>query len=168
MRIFIFLTLALTFISNLSFANPDTWEAELLEKFHLRENTRGNSPREHVIDPYRVSRLEKKETYYTRCNSKKFDNFYEHEQCIKKASSNYRDEYPDRGTDAYGEKNYTPLSKEEGKNKRDELLKLLDWVSFYPKSGNDDTELTVQHLKKEIRFIERYVMRIHPRSYETR
>lgn len=160
--------IALSFISSLSFAGIDNWEAEYIKKNNLRENTRGNKPREHIIDPYRVSRLEKKEAFYARCNGKKFDNFYAEEQCIKKASSDYRDQYPDRGTDAYGEKFYAPLSKAEAKVKRDELLKLLDWASFESKLENEDIELTVSDIRSEIMYIERYVMQISPRSYETR
>tara|TARA_B100000686_G_C16650947_1_gene895538 strand:+ start:47 stop:550 length:504 start_codon:yes stop_codon:yes gene_type:complete len=153
--------------SNLSFAGDD-WESKLLQKLNLREDTRGNQPRIHVVDPYLVERVEKKDTFYNRCRTQKFASFYEQEQCIKKASNDYFHAYPERGTDEYGEKFYGSLSKQEAKAKRDELLKLLDWASYYPKSGNEGKELTVPDIKLEITYIERYVMEITPRMYDTR
>lgn len=129
---------------------------------------RGDKPREHIVDPYREKRIAKKENYYSVCNKKKFKSFYEELDCTKKAGKKFRSDFPDRGTDEYGEKFYAKLSKEQGKRKRDELLKQLDWVSFYPKSENKDIELTVDHLRREITYIERYVMKINPRHYETR
>lgn len=138
------------------------------ESENVRVSKRGDKPREHRIDPYRVERKSKEKDFYDVCKGKKFKSFYEQVDCTKEAGEKFRSKYPDRGTDDYGEMFYSKLSKEEAKTKRNELLELMDWVSYYPKQENKDTELTVEHLKREIFYIERYVMKINPREYETR
>lgn len=138
------------------------------EMENVRVSKRGDKPREHRIDPYRVERKSKEDSYYATCKNTKFKSFYDQVDCTKAAGEKYRSDFPDRGTEAYGEKFYSKLSKEEGKEKRSQLLELLDWVSYYPKQENKETELTVDHLRNEIFYIERYVMKINPREYETR
>ncbi|MBK82234.1 MAG: hypothetical protein CMD81_08070 [Gammaproteobacteria bacterium] len=168
MKFRILAIVALTFFSSISVAETDDWEAKYIKKHHLRENTRGNKPREHVVDPYLVERKKQRSSFSSRCDIDNFKTMGLYEACSDEAMNEYRTKYPDRGTDGYGEKFYAPLSREEGKVKRDELLKLLDWVSFYPKFENEDIELTVPDIRSEIMYIERYVMQIPPRSYETR
>lgn len=168
MKIRILAALVLTFISSLSVAEIDNWEAEYIKKNNLRENTRGNKPREHIIDPYLVEKMKNEERFASKCKIKEFKSFGLYEECQRKAWDQYYEEYPERGTDAYGEKFYASLSKEEAKSKRDQLLKLLDWASFESKLENEDIELTVSDIRSEIMYIERYVMQIPPRSYETR
>ena len=136
---------------------------------NMRKSTRdSDTPRDHVVDKYRQERHEKRDSYVTRCRGKKFKTFYEQEQCIDKAVNEYQEKYPDRGTHAYGEKFYSKLSVEEGREKRDDLLNILDRVSFHPKPGNEGIELTVEHVRDEMHYIERYVMKTAPRYYETR
>lgn len=129
---------------------------------------RKDRPRDHYIDPYRVERISKEESYYDVCKNKEFKSFYERSDCTKSATEKYRSEYPDRGTEQYSAKVYANLSKADAKAKRSELLKLMDTVSYYPKEESKDTELTVDHIRKEIFYIERYVIKINPRKYETR
>lgn len=138
------------------------------QKSSMREGSRGvNTPREHVLDKYRQERLEHKGGFYRVCKENKFSNAYLQMDCYNAAGEKFREKYPDRGTNAYGKKMYSVLTLEEARQKRDELLKLLDIVSFYPKTGNKEIELTVKHIRQEIHYIERYVLKISPRHYET-
>jgi len=154
-------------LPNLSFAINDAFKPRASTS-DMRPDTRGDKPREHVIDAYRQDRLKHKDAFYSGCKKKEFSNAYLEMDCYKDAGKKYRAEYPDRGTHEYGEKFYSVLSPEEGRIKRDELLKLLDLVSYYPKLGNEETELTVKHIRQEMHYLERYVMKINPRYYETR
>ncbi len=135
---------------------------------NVRVSERGDKPREHTIDPYRVERASKEQSYIEVCKGKKFPSFNAEYKCFSDARDKFNSDYPDRGTHQYGEKYYFKLSPQEGREKREELLKLLDLVSYFPKPGNEKGEITVEHLKKEIFYIERYVMKINPREYETR
>lgn len=135
------------------------------ESADIRESTRGDKPREHYIDPYRQLREEKRKLYSSKCNLKDFKNFPLYSKCFDQAMAEYRTEFPDRGTDEYGSKFYSGLNKMAAKDKRDELVRMLDHVSFFSKPGNEETELTIDHLTSEIMYIERYVMEIPPRDY---
>jgi len=135
------------------------------ESNEVRINKHANKPREHYIDPYREMRIPKKSEYRSKCNIKDFKKMYDYEQCRKDAMKEYRVEYPDRGTPQYGEKFYSGLSKEEAKEKRDQLIELMDRVSFNPKPGNEKIELTINQLHIETMYIERYVLKVTPRDY---
>lgn len=135
------------------------------ESAEIRESKRGDKPREHYIDPYRQLREEKRKLYSSKCNLKDFKNFPLYSTCFDKAMAEYRAEYPDRGTDEYSSKYYAGLSKIPAQNKRDELVGMLDRISFFAKPGNEEIELTIDHLTSEIMYIERYVLEIPPRDY---
>lgn len=135
------------------------------EKKEVRESKRGNRPREHYNDPYRVLREEKRSAYASKCNIKDFKKFPEYSKCFDAAMGEYRTDFPDRGSHEYSEKYYSALSKQQAEEKREELLNLLDRVSFYARPENEKVELLVDHLLSEITYIERYVMEIPPRDY---
>lgn len=139
-----------------------------LDGTEYRIGARGAKPRQHVVDPYRIDRQNNKDKFYSKCKEKKFKSFYEKHDCIKGASKEFNELYPDRGTDGYGDMFYKSLSDLEATKKRNELLKHLDTVSYYPKEENKETELNVSHVEHEIYYIERYVLEIVPRAYETR
>jgi hypothetical protein len=135
---------------------------------YVRESKRGNKPREHYIDPYRVERLAKEKDANKACDDIPVRSFKALTECMDKQSTILDKSYPDRGTNAYGEKNYSVLSKELALAKREELLDLLDYVAFQASFDTKNVELTVDHIKSEIFFIEKNVLKINPRDYETR
>lgn len=139
-----------------------------IEYQKIRFSKRGDSPREHTIDPYLENRAKKKSEYYDECKGKDYASFYAQLECTKSAGLKFRQDYPDRGTDEYSKIKYQNLSKEKAITKVNELLEKLDVVSFFPSEKNKEIELTVGKIEKEIFYIERHVLKINPRKYETR
>jgi len=139
-----------------------TLEEELKE---VRVSERGNRPRDHVIDPYKKKQVEMEDVYYSACRGKKFEKFYQYEECSNNAYEKWSTNYPNRGSNEYGDKFYSKLNPAQAKAKRDELIKLMDIVSFAPRYKDREIELVVDDLHYEVMYIERYVLKVNPRNY---
>jgi len=139
-----------------------TLEEELKE---VRVSERGYRPRDHVIDPYKQERQKVRRSYSKQCRGKKFEKFYQYEECSDNAHEKWSADYPNRGSNEYGDKFYSKLSPAQAKAKRDELVKLMDTVSFAPRYKDREIELVVDDLHYEVMYIERYVLKVNPRDY---
>lgn len=141
-------------------------DREKKEQRDFRNKTHDkSSARIHKLDSYRVLRNSKKSDFTKKCKAIGKENFNAGYKCVSDGLDRFNLEYPDRGSDEYCKKQYGNLSKSEVKKKRNQLLSLGKSISYYPKKGSEDTELTVEHIESEVFCIERYILKIEPNDY---
>ncbi|NRA71963.1 MAG: hypothetical protein HRU24_13155 [Gammaproteobacteria bacterium] len=164
MRTSIIISLSLTL--SLPALATKTLDELLIES---RISKRGDKPREHVADPYRIKRLADYKVYANKVHQKckeKHKKFYFQLKCTKELRKEWYAKNPDRGTTEFGDKFYASMTELTAKAKLKELIGLIDYVSFNPKYiKTENIELTVDILHRETMYIERYVLKQNPNDY---